>query len=73
MELPPFSDDYEYPYSALQHGGFAILFTFPAIALITVLLRVYIRLSMKQFGLGTCDGRITKRPGINLLRIAPTD
>ncbi|KAH8170558.1 CFEM domain-containing protein [Sarocladium implicatum] len=50
-EMPVFSDDYEYPYSALQHGGFVILFTFPALALITVLLRVYTRLSTKQFGL----------------------
>lgn len=67
MELPPFSDDYEYPYSALQHGGFAILFIFPALALIVVLLRVYTRLSMKQFGLGTCDDHIT-RVSLFLLR-----
>lgn len=51
-EIPTPPDDWEYPYSALQHGGFAILFIFPALALITVVLRVYSRLSTKQFGLG---------------------
>ena len=53
FELPPISDDYEYPYSSLQHGGFAILFLFPALALITVVLRVYTRFTTRQFGWGT--------------------
>ncbi|KAL2201834.1 CFEM domain-containing protein [Sarocladium strictum] len=50
-EVPTRPENWEYPYSALQHGGFAILFTFPALALITVVLRVYSRLSTRQFGL----------------------
>nr|ALM31973.1 decarboxylase_GME3443 [Daldinia eschscholzii IFB-TL01] len=40
----------EYPYSPLQHGGFFILFFFPAIALIVVGLRVYGRVRSRQFG-----------------------
>lgn len=52
VSLPPISNDYEYPYSSLQHIGFFILFFFPAIALMVVLLRVYSRVSTKQFGWG---------------------
>ncbi|TEA22395.1 hypothetical protein C8034_v004897 [Colletotrichum sidae] len=48
--LPPISDDYPYPYSSLQHIGFFILFFFPALAVIVVGLRVYSRVSTKQFG-----------------------
>ncbi|OHW91684.1 CFEM domain-containing protein [Colletotrichum incanum] len=48
--LPPISNDYPYPYSSLQHIGFFVLFFFPAIALIVVALRVYSRVSTKQFG-----------------------
>ncbi|KAK6219767.1 CFEM domain-containing protein [Colletotrichum tabaci] len=48
--LPPISNDYPYPYSHLQHIGFFVLFFFPAIALIVVALRVYSRVSTKQFG-----------------------
>ncbi|EFQ27998.1 CFEM domain-containing protein [Colletotrichum graminicola] len=48
--LPPVSNDYPYPYSPLQHTGFFILFFFPAVALIVVALRVYSRVSTKQFG-----------------------
>ncbi|KAI8960149.1 hypothetical protein F5Y11DRAFT_280105 [Daldinia sp. FL1419] len=40
----------DYPYSPLQHGGFFILFFFPAIALIVVGLRVYGRVRSRQFG-----------------------
>ncbi|GJC93700.1 CFEM domain-containing protein [Colletotrichum higginsianum] len=50
--LPPISNDYPYPYSHLQHIGFFVLFFFPAIALIVVALRVYSRVSTKQFGWG---------------------
>ncbi|OLN84895.1 hypothetical protein CCHL11_03882 [Colletotrichum chlorophyti] len=50
MSLPPISNDYEYPYSSLQHIGFFILFFFPALAAIVVALRVYSRVSTKQFG-----------------------
>ncbi|KAI5918551.1 CFEM domain-containing protein [Camillea tinctor] len=39
-----------YPYSPLQQGGFFILFFFPSIALIVVVLRVYGRLKARQFG-----------------------
>ncbi|KAI0883299.1 uncharacterized protein GGS22DRAFT_168363 [Annulohypoxylon maeteangense] len=39
-----------YPYSSLQHGGFFILFFFPAIAFIVVGLRIYGRLRSRQFG-----------------------
>ncbi|KAI0118573.1 hypothetical protein F4776DRAFT_666006 [Hypoxylon sp. NC0597] len=39
-----------YPYSPLQHGGFFILFFFPAIALAVVGLRVYGRVRSRQFG-----------------------
>ncbi|KAK1990362.1 CFEM domain-containing protein [Colletotrichum falcatum] len=49
-ELPPFSDDYPYPYSSLQHAGFFILFFFPIVALVIVALRVYSRVTTKQFG-----------------------
>ncbi|KZL65882.1 CFEM domain-containing protein [Colletotrichum tofieldiae] len=48
--LPPISNDYPYPYSSLQHIGFFVLFFFPALALIVVALRVYSRVSTKQFG-----------------------
>ncbi|OHE96405.1 CFEM domain-containing protein [Colletotrichum orchidophilum] len=48
--LPPITDDYPYPYSSLQHVGFFILFFFPAIALVVVGLRVYSRVTTKQFG-----------------------
>ncbi|KAL0944005.1 uncharacterized protein CTRU02_201892 [Colletotrichum truncatum] len=48
--LPPVTNDYPYPYSSLQHIGFFILFFFPALALIVVALRVYSRVSTKQFG-----------------------
>ncbi|KAI0835309.1 hypothetical protein F5Y06DRAFT_299728 [Hypoxylon sp. FL0890] len=40
----------EYPYSPLQHGGFFILFFFPAIAFAVVGLRVYGRVRSRQFG-----------------------
>ncbi|GKT49215.1 uncharacterized protein ColSpa_09396 [Colletotrichum spaethianum] len=50
--LPPISNDYPYPYSSLQHVGFFVLFFFPALALIVVALRVYSRVSTKQFGWG---------------------
>ncbi|KAI2622128.1 hypothetical protein GGS26DRAFT_567842 [Hypomontagnella submonticulosa] len=39
-----------YPNSPLQNGGFFILFFFPAIALIVVILRVYGRVRSRQFG-----------------------
>ncbi|OTB06058.1 hypothetical protein M426DRAFT_72415 [Hypoxylon sp. CI-4A] len=39
-----------YPYSQLQHGGFFILFFFPAIAFIVVVLRIYGRVRSRQFG-----------------------
>ncbi|UQC82683.1 CFEM domain-containing protein [Colletotrichum lupini] len=48
--LPPITDDYPYPYSSLQHTGFVVLFFFPTIALLVVGLRVYSRVSTKQFG-----------------------
>ncbi|KAF4849039.1 hypothetical protein CGCSCA4_v004601 [Colletotrichum siamense] len=48
--LPPVSDDYPYPETGLQQIGFFILFFFPALALIVVGLRVYSRVSTKQFG-----------------------
>ncbi|KAK2043279.1 CFEM domain-containing protein [Colletotrichum somersetense] len=48
--LPPISNDYPYPYSSLQQTGFFILFFFPVIAFLVVALRVYSRVSMKQFG-----------------------
>ncbi|KAK1594908.1 CFEM domain-containing protein [Colletotrichum navitas] len=48
--LPPVSNDYPYPYSPLQHIGFFILFFFPVVAVIVVALRVYSRISSKQFG-----------------------
>ncbi|KAF6836250.1 hypothetical protein CPLU01_03748 [Colletotrichum plurivorum] len=48
--LPPISNDYPYPPSSLQHIGFFILFFFPTLALIVVALRVYSRVSTKQFG-----------------------
>lgn len=51
--LPPITDDYPYPETSLQHVGFFILFFFPALALIVVALRVYSRVSTKQFGWGT--------------------
>ncbi|ROT43009.1 hypothetical protein SODALDRAFT_327179 [Sodiomyces alkalinus F11] len=47
---PVFTDDYEYPYSPLQHVGFFILFFFPALALIAVSLRIYTRIKTKQPG-----------------------
>lgn len=50
--LPPVSNDYVYPPSSLQHIGFFILFFFPTLALIVVALRVYSRVSTKQFGWG---------------------
>lgn len=50
--LPPVSDDYPYPETGLQQIGFFILFFFPALALIVVGLRVYSRVSTKQFGWG---------------------
>ncbi|KAI1092323.1 hypothetical protein F5B19DRAFT_212645 [Rostrohypoxylon terebratum] len=40
-----------YPYSPLQHGGFFILFFFPAIAFIVVCLRIYGRIRSRQFGI----------------------
>jgi hypothetical protein len=52
LELPPFSTDYEYPYSSLQHTGIALLFVFPALAFIVVTLRIYTRLITKQVGWG---------------------
>lgn len=51
---PEYSDDYEYPYSSLQHAGFFILFFFPCLAVIAVVLRMYVRIKMKQLGWGTC-------------------
>ncbi|KAF6808352.1 hypothetical protein CSOJ01_07579 [Colletotrichum sojae] len=48
--LPPISTDYPYPPSSLQHIGFFILFFFPILALIVVALRIYSRVSTKQFG-----------------------
>ncbi|KAI1391409.1 uncharacterized protein F4822DRAFT_396630 [Hypoxylon trugodes] len=39
-----------YPYSPLQHGGFFILFFFPATALLVVALRIYGRVRSRQFG-----------------------
>ncbi|KAK1672538.1 CFEM domain-containing protein [Colletotrichum godetiae] len=48
--LPPITDDYPYPYSSLQHTGFFVLFFFPTIALLVVGLRVYSRVTTKQFG-----------------------
>lgn len=41
-----------YPYSSLQHGGFFILFFFPAIAFIVVCLRIYGRVRSRQLGIG---------------------
>lgn len=41
-----------YPYSPLQHIGFAVVFGLPSLAFVVVSLRVYIRLSIKQWGLG---------------------
>lgn len=49
---PTFSEDYEYPYSSLQHTGIALLFLFPALAFIVVALRIYTRVITKQFGWG---------------------
>ncbi|KAK1972881.1 CFEM domain-containing protein [Colletotrichum sublineola] len=48
--LPPISNNYPYPYSSLQHTGFFVLFFFPVVAFIVVALRVYSRVSTKQFG-----------------------
>ncbi|KAI1842227.1 hypothetical protein JX265_001413 [Neoarthrinium moseri] len=39
-----------YPYSELQHAGFFILFFFPALALIVVMMRMYSRTRTKQIG-----------------------
>ncbi|KAG4443305.1 hypothetical protein IFR05_001249 [Cadophora sp. M221] len=44
------SNGERFPTSSLQQAGFAILFMFPAIALLVVALRVYSRQKMKQFG-----------------------
>lgn len=55
--LPPITDDYPYPYSSLQHTGFFVLFFFPTIALLVVGLRVYSRVSTKQFGWGQLNPR----------------
>ncbi|CAM1508236.1 Fc.00g050840.m01.CDS01 [Cosmosporella sp. VM-42] len=41
---------YDYPYSRLQHIGFFILFFFPTLALLVFALRIYGRVSAKQFG-----------------------
>lgn len=39
-----------FPYSGLQQAGFFILFFFPSVALLVVALRLWSRLSNKQFG-----------------------
>ncbi|CAK7197634.1 hypothetical protein SEUCBS139899_000282 [Sporothrix eucalyptigena] len=41
----------EYPTSSLQQFGFAIILFFPILAFIIVVLRVYSRVSTKQFGI----------------------
>ncbi|KAH9211450.1 hypothetical protein DL95DRAFT_464881 [Leptodontidium sp. 2 PMI_412] len=46
----PVGNGERFPTSSLQQAGFAILFMFPAIAMLVVALRVYSRQKMKQFG-----------------------
>ncbi len=41
-----------YPYSPRQHIGFAILFGPTCLALVVVCLRVYNRITIKQWGIG---------------------
>ena len=48
----PVGSGERFPTSSLQQAGFAILFMFPAIAVLVVALRVYSRQKMKQFGWG---------------------
>lgn len=52
MEDDAASGHYAYPYSRLQHIGFFILFFFNALAIAVFTLRLYGRLSTKQFGWG---------------------
>lgn len=42
-----------YPQSQLQHVAIGIVFSFAVLALVVVCLRVYSRMTKKQFGLGT--------------------
>lgn len=50
----PYPDVTQIPTPPLQRAAIFIMFVLPAVAVVTVSLRLYTRITMRTLGLGTC-------------------